>query len=228
MQHALQTEGFGVRLRPVRMTDAAFIVWLRNSDHVKGKVGDSAADVASQEAWLEAYFGRKNDYYFIAETLGGIPVGTYGIYGVRRTSAELGRHIIRLDVLAGVPTAVLATDLAFDRLGLSELRTNVVSTNRPILSVHQKSGYKQVGTLHAALTIGGKPVDLVQFHLKAEDWARVRERLLPLARLAGSHVLDWERTQGPCAVCKMGLEVRYSHFLFCWEQSFLQPVWRMG
>ncbi len=30
MQHTLHAEGFGVRLRPVRMEDAAFIVWLRN------------------------------------------------------------------------------------------------------------------------------------------------------------------------------------------------------
>ena len=71
MQHTLQAEGFGVRLRPVRMDDAAFIVWLRNLDHVKGRVGDSAADAASQEAWLKAYFDRPGDYYFIIETPAG-------------------------------------------------------------------------------------------------------------------------------------------------------------
>ena len=31
-----------MRLRPVRLEDAAFIVWLRNQEHVKGRVGDSA------------------------------------------------------------------------------------------------------------------------------------------------------------------------------------------
>jgi len=228
MRHALQTEGFGVRLRPVRMTDAAFIKWLRNLDHVKGKVGDSVTDVATQEVWLEAYFEREDDYYFIVETPGGVPLGTYGIYGVQKTCAEMGRHIIRLDVLAGIPAAVLATDLAFGRLGMKELRTTVVSTNRSILSLHRKTGFNQVGILLAARTIGGKLVDLVQFVLKAEDWAKVRGRLLPLARLAGTHVLEWERTQGPCAVCKMGLEVRHYHFLFCWGQRFLQPVWKMA
>ena len=80
MEHSFETEGFGIRLRPVRMDDAAFIVWLRNLDHVKGKVGDSATDVASQEAWLNKYFEREGDYYFIAETPGGIPLGTHGIY----------------------------------------------------------------------------------------------------------------------------------------------------
>ncbi len=62
MRHAIQAEGFGVRLRPVRMEDAAFIVWLRNLDHVKGKVGDSALDAVTQKAWLEAYFDRPGDY----------------------------------------------------------------------------------------------------------------------------------------------------------------------
>ena len=60
-----------MRLRPVRIEDAAFIVWLRNLDFVKGNVGDSATDVATQEAWLRAYFEREGDYYFIVESSGG-------------------------------------------------------------------------------------------------------------------------------------------------------------
>ena len=72
MQHTLHAEGFGVRLRPVRMEDAAFIVWLRNLDHVKGRVGDSAMDAAAAGSLVKAYFDRQGDYYFIIETLGGI------------------------------------------------------------------------------------------------------------------------------------------------------------
>jgi hypothetical protein len=105
VQHSLQVEGFGVRLRPVRLDDSAFIVWLRNLDYVKGQVGDSAADVAGQEAWLKNYFKREGDYYFIAETPGGIPLGTHGIYDVRETSAEKGRHVMRPEVMAGIPAA---------------------------------------------------------------------------------------------------------------------------
>jgi hypothetical protein len=48
MRHSLHAEGFGVHLHPVQMTDAAFIVWLRNQDYVKGRIGDSAPDAASQ------------------------------------------------------------------------------------------------------------------------------------------------------------------------------------
>jgi RimJ/RimL family protein N-acetyltransferase len=178
------------------MEDAAFIVWLRNLDHVKGKVGDSATDVAGQEAWLEAYFEREGDFYFIPETPGGIPLGTTGIYGMRGTRAEKGRHIMRPEVMeVGVPAGMLATDLAFGRLRLSELRSTSVSTNLPVHSLHRKSGFKQVGILRDAQIIEGRPVDLVEFILKAEDWPRFRDHLAPLAHLAGAQALAWEKTQ---------------------------------
>ena len=48
MEHSYQAEGYGMRLRPVRLDDAAFIVWLRNLDYVKGNVGDSAANLRTR------------------------------------------------------------------------------------------------------------------------------------------------------------------------------------
>jgi RimJ/RimL family protein N-acetyltransferase len=195
MQHTLKIEGFGVRLRPVRMEDAAFILWLRNLEHVKGKVGDSATSLAGQEAWLKEYFKREGDYYFIVETPGGIPLGTHGIYDVRGTSAEKGRHIIRPETVAGVPAGLLATDLGFGQLGMSEMRATCVSTNGAVRSLHRRSGFKEVGILRAARTINGRPVDLLQFLLTPVDWARVRDGLVPLAHVAGTQVLEWEKTQ---------------------------------
>ena len=195
MQHSLHIENFGVRLRPVRMEDSAFIVWLRNLDFVRGRVGDSAADVASQEKWLRNYFQTEGDYYFITETLAGIPVGTHGLYGITGSSAEQGRNIVRPDVMAGVPAALLATDLAFGQMGLTELRGNAVSTNVTIHSLHRKWGFEQIGVLRAAQIIGGQPVDLIQYRLKKEKWLQVRDRLVPLATVAGSQVLEWEKSQ---------------------------------
>lgn len=195
MQHSFQAEDFGVRLRPVRKEDSAFIVWLRNLDHVKGRVGDTAASAASQEAWLEKYFSREGDYYFVGETLGGIPVGTHGIYDLANGSAEKGRQAVRPEVMAGVALAILATDIAFEKLKLREVRSNTVSTNTNVISLHRKSGFKQVGLLQNHQLIDGRPVDLVQFLLLPEDWAKARERQLPLARMAGMQILEWEKTQ---------------------------------
>ena len=192
MQHTLHAEGFGVRLRPVRMEDAEFIVWLRNLEHVKGRVGDSAMDAATQESWLRAYFDRQGDYYFIIETLGGIAVGAYGVYDIVGSSAESGRWIIRPDVPAAIPSAMHAFEIAFGRLGLGELRVKTVATNRSVLSLNRKFGFRQARVEPAALVIGGQTVDLVHFILEAKDWAKIRGGLLPLARLAEKQVQEWD------------------------------------
>jgi RimJ/RimL family protein N-acetyltransferase len=195
MRHEIQLEGFNLRLRPVRIEDAAFIVWLRNLDYVKGNVGDSATDVTTQETWLRAYFEREGDYYFIVESSGGIPLGTHAIYNVNGTSAEKGRHIIRAEVMAGVPAGILTTELAFGSMGLRELRARIVATNMSVQSLHRKSGFKEVGRVAAAQIINGKPVDMVQFVITAEAWRKRRDRDLPLAHFAGKQVLEWEKTQ---------------------------------
>ena len=195
MRHEIQLEDFEIRLRPVRMEDAAFIVWLRNLDFVKGKVGDSATNVAVQEVWLRTYFERQGDYYFVAETPSGIALGTIGIYDVVGPTAKIGRYVVRPEVMAGVPVAILARDLAFGKLALTELRSTSVSTNIAVHSLDRKFGSKQVGILREAQIIDGKPVDLVQLLLLAEDWFRARSRLLPVAKLAGAQVLEWEKTQ---------------------------------
>src|SRR5438309_5490278 len=150
MEHSFQAEGFGVRLRPVRMEDAAFIVWLRNLEHAKGRVGDSAPDTASQEKWLQAYFSRDGDYYFIIETQSGKAVGAYGIYDVKGASAESGRWVIRPEVPAAVPSAILAFDTAFGPLGLRELRVKTISTNHSVLSLNRKFGFRQTRAEKAA------------------------------------------------------------------------------
>jgi RimJ/RimL family protein N-acetyltransferase len=196
MNHTVQAEGYGIRLRPVQMEDSAFIVWLRNLEHARGRVGDSAADTPAQEAWLKEYFERRGDYYFILETLGRIPVGAYSIYNLVGSSAESGRWVIRQEVPAAIPCAIVAFDgIAFSKLNLTELRVKTVATNQPVLSLNRKLGFRQTRVERSAQIIGGAPVDLVHFLLENKDWPAVRDRLLPLARLAEKQVLEWEAAQ---------------------------------
>ncbi len=193
MRHSLHADGFGVRLRPVQIKDAAFIVWLRHQDYVKGRLGDSAPDVANQQKWLETNFQRDDDYYFILETPGGIPLGTNGLYNISGQDAEWGRYIIRPEVQAAVPSAILSIDLAFEKLKLRELLARCVSTNFNVHSLVKKYGFRQMETKFASQIIGGQPVDLIHFVLKAEDWPGCRRRLLPLAEFAETQIKDWEK-----------------------------------
>ena len=192
MRHSLQGEGFAVRLRPVELDDSAFIVWLRNLEHARGKIGDSVSNIASQEEWLRAYFERPDDYYFIVETEHGVPVGTYGFYNFEGNTAETGRWVIRTGVPAAGPCMLVAMDLAFVTLRLSAVRARTVSTNTTVLSIHRKIGFRRTGIEAGGQIIGGKPVDLVLSVLLAEDAPKVRARLLALARWSAEKVLVWE------------------------------------
>jgi RimJ/RimL family protein N-acetyltransferase len=177
------------------MEDAEFIVWIRNLDYAKGNIGDSPTDVASEETWLRAYFGREGDCYLVAETLGGILLGTIGIYDVAGTSAEIGRVIIRAGASGYVPTAFLTLDLAYTQMGLTQLRATSVSSNWRVHSYLRKQGFRQVTIERSGRVIGGKAVDMVHFVQTAEDWIGVREQIRPVALRAGSKVAEWEKVQ---------------------------------
>jgi RimJ/RimL family protein N-acetyltransferase len=192
MRHNLHAEGFGVRLRPVTIEDAGFIVWLRNLDHAKGRVGDSAVTESAQRVWLENYFGRPGDYYFIIETAAGRPVGAYGIYDQAGDSAESGRWVIRTEVPAAIPSAIHAFDLAFDSLKLRELRTKTVSTNQRVLSLNVKFGFRQTRVETNSQVIGGKLVDQIHYVLDSAAWPGLRPRLVPLARVAEKQIVEWD------------------------------------
>src|SRR4051812_25589430 len=194
MRHTIQSEAFGVRLRPVQLEDAEFIVWLRNLEHAKGRVGDSAADANAQQEWLRSYFDRTGDYYFIIETLNRKPVGAYGIYDISGASAESGRWVIRPDVPAAIPSALVAFDIAFGTLRLEELRVKTVSTNQNVLSLNRKLGFHQIRIEKDSQMIGGKSVDQVHYLLKAADWPPYRAKLEALAKIAERQVLDWQKS----------------------------------
>ena len=193
MHHALSNEGFGVRIRPVRMEDAAFIVRVRNQEHAKGKLGDSATSVSAQENWLAEYFKREGDFYFIAETqCERIPVGTTAIYDPSGESAETGRFVVSLDAPAAFQISLLTYDLAFEQLQLQSLRATSVATNRTVHSYVRKLGFQQTRTEKGGRVIGGQSVDMLHFNLQAADWPIARAAMIPLAKYAESEILRWE------------------------------------
>jgi RimJ/RimL family protein N-acetyltransferase len=178
MNHSLQLNSFGVSLRPVRLADAEFIVNLRNSPHALGNVGDSATDTVSQEAWLQTYFHREDDYYFIAERCRDArPVGTVGVYDICGDTGEWGRWIVLPGIPAGAAIAWLAFHACFDLLRLQTVLGNVVESNKPVLAFHKKIGNPCVATSCATRSIGDKTVRMVAFRATRADWPNISARL---------------------------------------------------
>lgn len=180
----IDASGYNIRLRPVTLADAGFIVSLRSMPHVLGTVGDSAPDIQAQERWIEAYLQRTDDYYFIIESHDGIPLGTIGIYDMADGSAEWGRWITLPGIMAGLPSAMLIHDIAFDQLGLRELRGCIVSDNERVISFHRRFGAEQTGVETNARFIGGKWIDLIWIVMRAGNWPAARLKLSPLAETA--------------------------------------------
>jgi RimJ/RimL family protein N-acetyltransferase len=190
MRHSLQITGYGIRLRPVEVADAGFIVNLRNLPQAVGTIGDTSPDHGAQERWIEAYWERPDDYYFIVETCNGKSIGTIAIYDVVNGTGEWGRWIILPGIMAALSSAILVYDLAFSVLELRELRGCVVSDNTRVISFHRKCGMRETGIERHARQIGGRWVDLVWLTMTRHQWSDVRQRLHPLAEAAEKAILN--------------------------------------
>ncbi len=185
MKNALTISGYNTRLRPVTLADAEFIVQLRNMPHVLGTVGDTSHQIADQRQWIESYLYRPDDYYFIVESLQGQPWGTIGTYNFKGDTAECGRFVMVPGILAALPGSVLNFRLAFEQLGLAEVRTEVVSDNAKVLSLNRRLGLHQVGVAYRSRFIQGKWIDMVQFEMSRNQWLDAYKKLHSLAEVAG-------------------------------------------
>ena len=172
-------------LRPVTLDNAEFIVKLRNQAHVKGCVNDTSLDVEKQRQWIREYLKRENEYYWIEETPDGRPFGTTSLYHYdsAKQQIESGRWVRMADA---PETNMLAArvqkhDFVFNTLGMHRLVYDVVSTNHQVLKYHRLCGGIETGVDKAAISIGGKMVELVWFEETPESWANARPRLCRLA-----------------------------------------------
>lgn len=177
MKHTYTLDGWGVRLRPVAIEDAAFINALRRSPHAVGAIGDTDADITKQVRWLETYFERGGDYYFCIEAPIGHTVGTIGLYDIQGNEGDSGRWIITPGIPAAPGSILLLYSFAFGTLNLNALHFDVVRENTKVVSFHKKYGATMIGISSGARSIGGKQVDMVDFVIKREDWPTVRANL---------------------------------------------------
>lgn len=183
MIHSHRCTAYSVTLRPVERADAAVIVGLRTDPKLSRFIGGTSSAQADQQSWLESYFARPGDAYFIIE-VGSDPVGTVGIYDQRGDVAEWGRWIIRPGVAAAAASVLLTYRVAFTELKLERLICRTVSDNGHVLSFHDRLGLRRIGVETAGVIIDGAPKDMVVHELSREDWLDVEPGLERSARMA--------------------------------------------
>lgn len=170
MKHQIVAERFGVRLRPVTMDDAQYIYQLRTTPELTRFIGEISDAYDVHIAWMESYFNREGDYYFIIELISGIKTGAISIYDVKDESANWGRWIIDKAYPVAPASAWLMYSIAFNVLGLSSVCSNTVIDNKQTVSFHDRCGIPRIRIESKALTIGGTAYDTVIHQATRELW----------------------------------------------------------
>ena len=196
MLHDRRAAGPAFVLRPVSLSDAAFITALR-ADSVRSRfLHPVSPDVAAQIAWYERYATRPGDYYFIVERAEtGEAEGTIGLYDVDDGSraAEWGRWVLREGSLAAVESAALIYDIAFAQFGLQRVYCRTVAANEAVVSFHRSFGLETRAVLPDHFRLGDVSYDAVEQELTRERWEALRpsvhakaERVARLLRRASA------------------------------------------
>lgn len=166
MKHNLCIDGLLYRLRPVKLTDARFIIDTRLEDAERNKfIHKIADDEDMQRAWISNYFQREGDYYFVVENrLTKEAEGLIGFYDVSDGCAEWGRWVIRKNSLAAVESVDLLYQVAFEQVGLRELYCRTLQLNEEVVSFHNSIGERLRCILENQFEIDGVYYNAVEHY----------------------------------------------------------------
>lgn len=180
MRHGHQIEGKAFRLRPIEDRDAEFVVELRTSGERARYLNTVAPSVEAQLKWLEGYYQRENDYYFVIERINDSRrEGLIALYDIDPEAgiAEWGRWIISPVSMSALESVMMIMDFAFLRLGLKKVFSFTLADNTPVNSFHESCGFRRTLVQPARFMIGGVPRDAVKHECAASDWNTLRQGL---------------------------------------------------
>ncbi len=192
MLHNLILEGPAFRIRPIADTDAPLVVSLRSQPGLVKYLHSISPKHEDQIAWLNEYYKRDNDYYFVVESLvGSTPHGLISIYNIDTVNccAEWGRWILRPGSLAAIESAWLIYRCAFESLKLHEVYCRTVAENERVVSFHDSCGISKRSILPEYFCINSRRIDAVEHRLDFTSWQNLEPRLQKLVNLTAARFL---------------------------------------
>ena len=140
-------EGIYVNLREVEISDAAFILALRCDEKKSRFLNNTDNNLEKQIDYLKRYKSLDNEWYFIIENKKHEPLGTSRIYNVHDDKYTGGSWLMKDGSLPEetIEGAVLARDMAFNKLGFKIDCFDVRKANKRVVRFHKTSGAKIVG-----------------------------------------------------------------------------------
>jgi len=167
------------RLRPVMLEDAPFIVQLRKDPLLSRFLHEISGSVEDQANWIERYFQRSGDYYFIVEDAhSGEAHGTIGLYEMADDGSEalFGRWILRRGSMAALESAWLIYEVGFSLLGVPSIYTLALAENLPVISFHDSFGASRIAVIGGRFRVRGEVHSAVEHRINAADWPAIRAR----------------------------------------------------
>ena len=185
MRHDIVVEGPTYRLRPVRQEDAAVMIEIRGGDPERGQfMNPTSPRVEDQEAYLEGYFLRDDDVYFVIEHIAsGRAEGLVTICDIGQGAigwAEWGRWVLRPGSPAAMESAWLVYRAGFEQLNLELMYCRTVAANTQVVSFHDGCGLSRHATLENYVTLREISYDSIEHRLSRAEWPAVDARLRPL------------------------------------------------
>lgn len=157
MKHKCTLDGYCYRLRPVKLSDAEFIVKTRLEDAERNiYIHKISPDVSLQEEWIRNYLERDGDYYFIVENrFSNESEGLIAFYNVEGNKAEWGRWVIKKGSFAAAESVKLLYKIAFEQVGLDELYCDTIEDNKAVVSFHTSIGEKTREVIKDGVELNG-------------------------------------------------------------------------
>ena len=188
MRHNIAVSGSRFRLRPVELSDARFLLELRTDPSRARFLGPTPPYIEAQEKWIEQYFDRPGDYYFIVEDVRtDASEGSIGIYDCDEAdrSAQWGRWVVRNGSLSAVESAYLIYTVGFELLGLERMYCRTAIANERVISFHDSFGLTRTRALNKSILLPDGPSDAVEHELTREAWQRLKPNIAgKIGRLA--------------------------------------------
>lgn len=184
MNHKFHIQGALYGLRPVRKEDAAFILTLRTDAELNRYLHSTSSSIEDQLKWLDNYFKRDNDFYFVIEELTQkIPQGLISLYDVDNDtcSGEWGRWLLLQDSLAAVESALLIYRFGFEALKLEEIYCRTVSENSSVVSFHDSCGILRRRVLPRHFVFDDEHKEAIEHRLSRSEWPVVEDKLQKLS-----------------------------------------------
>jgi RimJ/RimL family protein N-acetyltransferase len=182
VRHNIHIEGFAYSLRPVGIEDAEFIVEIRSPERSRF-MHQIDRSIEAQREWLEKYFLRPNEYYFVVERKkDGRREGLACLLNVdvENHSAESGRMILRPASLAATETALCLLRFAFDTFAIHEVWGIALQENKRILAFNQRLGFERREIV--PVQIDGKTHRGIRCVLTRDRWTAFEKEVTEIAR----------------------------------------------